>query len=75
MRTKPYTDMGIKRMKCFRCGDRAGTQWQICSDGNVYRPLCVRCDIELNDLVLKFMGIEKEKAEQMISDYIKKWFS
>jgi hypothetical protein len=55
MRKKPYTEIGIKRLKCFRCGAQAKYQWQICSDGNVYRPLCTACDIEMNELVLKFM--------------------
>lgn len=55
-RTKPYTEIGIKRMSCIRCGGPAKFQWQICSDGNVFRPLCVKCDIALNNLVLNFMG-------------------
>lgn len=56
MRKKPYTEIGIRRLKCFRCGERAQYQWQICSDGNTYRPICLKCDIELNELVLNFMG-------------------
>ena len=56
MRKTPYTEIGIKRLRCFRCGEKAKYQWQICSDGNTYRPLCAKCDIELNELVLKFMG-------------------
>ena len=56
MRKKPYTAIGIRRLKCFRCGKQAVHQWQICSDNNVYRPLCLECDIALNELVLKWMG-------------------
>lgn len=52
----PYTELGIKRLSCFRCGHGAQTQWQICSDGNTYRPLCLDCDIALNQLVLEWMG-------------------
>lgn len=65
-RTKPYTVIGISRLKCIRCGHRAKYQWQICSDGNVYRPLCEPCDIELNELVLKWAGFPdwREKLEQ-----------
>lgn len=55
-RKTPYTEEGIKRMACLRCGQPASEQWQICSDGNVYRPICLACDIELNEMVLKFMG-------------------
>lgn len=55
-RTKPYTEIGIRRMKCFRCGKPARFQWQICSDGNVYRPVCLACDFELNEMVLRWAG-------------------
>lgn len=53
-RPEPYTAAGLRRKKCIRCGKPATTQWQICSDGNNYRPLCFRCDIKLNRLVLDF---------------------
>ena len=66
MRKTPYTETGIKRLKCFRCGEKAKYQWQICSDGNTWRPLCPKCDIELNELVLSFMGFKdiKEKMDK-----------
>lgn len=54
-RKQPYTEIGIGRLKCIRCGDPADFQWQICSDGNNYRPICLECDIKLNRVVLKFM--------------------
>ena len=57
MRTKPYTEIGIRRLKCFRCGDKSAFQWQICADGNVYRPICTSCDIELNEMVLKWANV------------------
>ena len=53
-RRKPYTQVGIRRVPCFRCGRPAYYQWQICADGNVYRPLCVRCDMAMNDLRFAF---------------------
>lgn len=55
-RKKPYTTIGIKRLQCVRCGMPAISQWKICADGNVYRPICVTCDIALNRMVLLFMG-------------------
>jgi len=55
-RTKPYTEIGIKRLGCVRCGKKATFQWQICSDGNNFRPLCIECDIALNRTVLEFMN-------------------
>ena len=67
MRKTPYTETGIRRLKCFRCDSRAEFQWQICSDGNVYRPLCPRCDVEMNEMVLKFMGFKD--CEEKITKY------
>lgn len=55
-RRKPYTQLGIRRLSCIRCGGRAQFQWQVCSDGNNYRPLCAQCDVDLNRLVLEWMG-------------------
>ena len=67
MRKKPYTQIGIRRLKCFRCGKKAEYQWQICSDGNQYRPLCKDCDIAMNEMVLKWMGFDNYKV--MIDNY------
>ena len=53
-RKQPYTNIGIARLRCIRCGVKAVHQWQICADGNKQRPLCLKCDIALNELVLKW---------------------
>lgn len=66
MRTKPYNEIGIKRKKCFRSGEQAEFQWQICSDGNQYRPICKQCDVAL---VLDFMGFKDKDIK--IANYIK----
>ena len=55
-RLAPYTEIGLRRLSCIRCGKPATTQWQVCADGNVYRPLCRGCDVELNAMVLEWMG-------------------
>lgn len=55
MRRKPYTEAGVRRMPCFRCGQPSEYQWQICADNNIYRTICAECDIALNTLVLMFM--------------------
>lgn len=55
-RPEPYTALGIRRLRCIRCGAPAMFQWQICSDGNQHRPLCLDCDVALNRLVLDWMG-------------------
>lgn len=66
-RKKPYTEIGIERLPCFRCGEPAYHQWQVCADNNTFRPLCINCDIELNELVLDFMGFED--AEEKLITY------
>jgi hypothetical protein len=67
-RRKPYTAIGIARLACFRCGAAARTQWQICSDGNIYRPVCLPCDVELNRMVLVW-AFGEERAAGMIEAY------
>jgi hypothetical protein len=57
VRTKPYTERGIKRIPCARCGGLSSTQWQICGDGNQFRGLCVPCDVALNILVMRWIGL------------------
>jgi len=60
MRKKPYTVTGISRLRCFRagCKNKAEQQWNACSDDNQWRPICNECDIELNTVVLQFMGFK-----------------
>lgn len=64
MRKRPYTQIGIRRVKCFRCSRPAEYQWQVCADGRQYRPLCPRCDVALNALVLRWMR-DPEAAEKI----------
>lgn len=70
MRKKPYTQVGIMGRKCFRCGAPAKTQWQVCIDGNQYRPLCVECDVGLNVMVMQWCGIPLSDAQ--IKEYREK---
>lgn len=55
MRRKPYTEIGIRRIPCVRCKAKARFQWQICADGRQFRPLCVSCDVELNEMVMRWV--------------------
>lgn len=55
-RRKPYTQRGVEQLPCCRCGAPAHAQWQVCADGNLNRPICLRCDIELNKMVLQWLG-------------------
>jgi len=63
-RRKPYTEIGIGRVPCFRCGLPSVFQWQICADGRVFRGLCSGCDVALNATVLRFMR-DPKAAEKM----------
>ena len=66
-RREPYTETGIRRQACIRCGAPARFQWTICSDGNRYRPICGPCDVALNALVLQWMG--HPEAERLAWEY------
>lgn len=68
-RREAYTNIGIRRLPCFRCGKPAFYQWQICSDGNTYRPICPDCDLELNAWVLEFMGFDPQEIERKMAVY------
>ncbi len=68
-RKQPYTVIGIGRKKCARCGDKAEFQWQCCANGNLWLPVCSRCDIDINILVLRFFKIKNRG--HLISSYIK----
>lgn len=69
-RQEPYTAAGIVRLKCIRCAGPAVHQWNICSDGNNYRPLCLPCDIALNRLVLEWIG--HPRVDELIAAYERK---
>ena len=67
----PYTESGIKRAKCFRCGGQAWAQWNICADGG-YRAICMECDIGLNLLVLRYMRVSLHETFKKMKKYEKK---
>ncbi len=71
MRRTPYTEIGIRRKKCYRCGKRSTTQWQICSLKREFLPLCPDCDIALNELVLRFMRLPKNLRQLLQRIYRK----
>ncbi len=64
-RRTPYTDKGIRRIKCWRadCNNRAAFQWQACADGRAFRPVCAECDVAINAMVLDFMGDPDREAK------------
>jgi len=69
-RKRPYTKIGIRRLGCIRCGKPADCQWQICADGNNYRPLCSQCDVKINAMVLRWM--KHPHAELIARIYLQK---
>lgn len=69
-RKTPYTEEEIEKLTCVRCGAPAIHQWQICSDNNMYRPICLACDIALNRLVLEWMGFRNVNSK--MKRYIEK---
>lgn len=73
-RTKPYTDIGIRRMPCSRsCGRKSRCQWQICADKRLFRTLCAECDVELNAMVMRWVWGDTREAD--IQAYRDKVFS
>lgn len=62
MRRRPYTATGIRRVPCIRCGDPSEHQWSACAVNNQWMPLCIHCDVKLNEVALTFvMGISKAR--------------
>ena len=61
-RKEPYTDIGVRRLPCVRCGRKATAQWSACADG-LQRPICEDCDVAINAWVLHFMRIPNAGAK------------
>jgi hypothetical protein len=57
-RRKPYTAIGIRRVTCAMrgCRRKGYATWQVCADGRIFRALCFVHDVELNRLVLEWVG-------------------
>lgn len=54
----------IVKKRCSRCGRRPGRAlWDVCADRNRSRVLCLRCDISLNNLVLRWAGDPRRKSK------------
>lgn len=61
----------IKRRRCARCHRTPGyATWECCADGNLARVLCLRCDMALNRLVLRWM--RDRRAKQKMAAYVRK---
>lgn len=60
-RVKPYTERGISRVSCIKCGQPSKYQWSICSNKNRNLAVCIGCDIELNKIFLNFANFSNKK--------------
>ena len=49
--------------KCYRCKKKATQSWNICSDGNKLRWVCLKCDVEINEMLLKFFRFRNWKSK------------
>lgn len=61
-RRQPYTDRGIRRVPCVRCGAPSAYQWNACANGGLYNGVCAECDIGLNRVALEFMQLPDREA-------------
>jgi len=69
-RIKPYTAIGIRRIKCAvrGCKHKSAYQWNSCANGNRYLGVCQMHDIALNDTVLRFFGFDR--VNQRMQRYV-----
>lgn len=67
---QPYTETGLARLLCARCGKEPAAEqfmFRSCALGGsrVHLPLCLGCDADLNEMVLRFFafaGVDIDKA-------------
>ncbi len=56
-RRTAYTERGIGRVPCQRCGRPSVHQWQACALDRRYVAVCSQCDAAINALVLDFFRV------------------
>lgn len=72
-RKQPYTERGIKRVCCARCRKRPAVyQWDACAIDNRHVPVCERCDVALNALVLRWLKVPAAEFKQLMARYRKR---
>lgn len=62
MRTKPYTERGLRRLRCVVCNQPARYQWKVCASPFFYQ-VCEECDLELNRETLGILTSRQEAIE------------
>lgn len=68
-RKQPYTEIGISRVPCIRCGKPSQQQWQVCANDNRYLGVCNSCDYLLNKTVLNFFKLPNRR--ELLKQYAK----
>ena len=56
-RSRAYTTEEIEKTSCCACTAKAVHQWKCCANGNRYLPICIDCDVDLNEMVLMLMRV------------------
>lgn len=68
-RQNKFTHNQLRKQKCTRCEQTAEYQWSACADDNAWRPLCPKCDYDLNVMVIRWYGFPD--AEKKLKKYAK----
>ena len=65
-RREPYTERGIGRVPCVKCGAPAAHQWRICCSG--WSAVCLPCDLAINRMVASW-AFGEATAARLIERY------
>ncbi len=66
MRKEPYTERGIRRVPCCRCGEPSVAQWHGCALDK-WMALCAFCDVGLNRATLVYLDVPN--VDEIIQKY------
>lgn len=66
-RRRPYTERGIRRVPCVKCGKPSKYQWHVCTDGK-WHGVCEKHDRELNRIGLVW-AFGRERANELMRGY------
>jgi hypothetical protein len=68
-RKKPYSceEMSKGTVKCLGCGKPAIHQWSCCANDHLKMPVCLDCDVALNEMALAFFRVPSR--DKLIAKY------
>jgi len=61
-RRRSYSDAELAKQSCIRCDAPSTEQWRCCADGS-WRTFCTPCDVGLNEVILRWMGLPDAEAQ------------